>query len=234
MTQIPFIESLGDALEAAAAERTTARFRIRRRPWLLIAVAALVLVGGAGALAATLLNSPRALVVGGVACYEGTGTGASAYYDIQAYGRSPQAACQSAFAAGGPTRLAGARLVACADPHGYVAVFEATGSQDQCGGLGMKPVQESAYLAAAAGVKKLVVALRRLWSPRRCVPPGKLIAETQATLDRLGWHGWTARAQQRPRTRGACGAFEGTGAAYSDPGASLDAQNRVVWIVSGR
>jgi hypothetical protein len=239
MSGIRFVDQLGDALEAAATEhlagQTTRRTRWwrlpRRRSRVIAGLALLALTGGA--VAATQQSSVT-LVAGGIACYGGTGTGAaSEYFDVEANGRSPQAACAAVFASDGPAALGapGARLEACADPHGYVAVFEANGSDDQCRQLGLMPFQAASYAAAQSTVDQLVAALSKLGANRTCIPVGTLSADVQDALGRLGWTGWRAEVQQGPS--GQCGLFEGTGSSFSDPTASIDAQHHVVWIVAG-
>lgn len=252
MTQIPFFDQLGDAIEAAiargaaepvraeaAAREPEPRRRSRiagRRSWrrASLLLAALAIVGATAAIAQTLQHSTR-LVTGGIACYAGNGVGALAYYNVEADGRSPQTACKHVFRKEGPAALAkpGVKLVACADPHGYVAVFRATGAAAQCGSQGMSPLQARPYAVAQTRVDRLVHTLAAVGADRRCIAPSALVSDTQRALDRLGWSGWRARLQAQPANSGSCGLFEGTGSSFSDPTASLDAAHRTVWIERG-
>lgn len=249
MSEIPFVNRLGDAIDAAIVRETAARAddRATSRSWFpglgavrsrrgaAVVLAVLAIGGGAAALAQTL-QSPTALVAGGIACYAGTGTGApSAYFDIEANGRSPQTACAQVFRTDGPARLGlpGVTLVPCADPHGYVAVFQSTGAAGQCHSQGMSALAPRPYAAAEVRVDRLVDALARIGASRPCIAPSTLVRDVQAELDRRGWSGWRARLQEQPAGQGACGMFQATGSSASDPTASLDAGHRVVWVVSG-
>jgi hypothetical protein len=241
MSDIPYVNQLGDAIEAAIArnQESAPRWRqprvglLRGRRGLSVVLATLAIGGGAAALAHTLQNS-TALVAGGIACYAGAGTGASAYYNVEADGRSPQAACVRVFRTDGPAALArpGVKFVTCADPHGYVAVFRASGAAAQCRSEGMSRLQTGSYAVAQARVDRLVQALARIGASRPCIPPATLVGEVQGALDHRGWSGWHARLHHNPGG-GGCGLFEGTGSSFSDPTASLDAAHHVVWIVPG-
>jgi hypothetical protein len=241
MSDIPYINQLGDAIEAGIArDQEPARSRrlprvglLRGRRGLGVVLATLAIGGAAVALAQPLQNS-TALVAGGIACYAGTGTGASAYYDVEADGRSPQAACVRVFRTDGPAALArpGVKFVACADRHGYVAVFRASGAAAQCRSERMSPLRTHSYAAAQSRVDRLVRALAGIGANRRCIAPATLVGDVQGALDRRGWSGWHAQLQHNPGG-GGCGLFEGTGSSFSDPTASLDAGHHVVWIVAG-
>ena len=251
MSHIPLVDRLGEAIELAitresarpdgSVSRTGRRSSARRRVAALSGrrrlslVLVLVALGGAAVAVAQTLQSSTALVTGGIACYAGTGTAASAYYDVEANGRPPEAACARLFRLDGPSALGarGVKLVACADPHGYVAVFKATGSSAQCRAAGMSALQAGAYASAQGSVDRLVRALTALGASRRCLDPGSLIAEVQRVLDRLGWTGWRAAREQQPGRAGSCGLFVATGSSFSDPTASLDAAHRTVWIAVG-
>lgn len=245
MTQIPFIEALGDSIETAIADHMPAvepethrahrRRRILRGRRLVLALVAVVMLGGAVAVAAHLLTPTRSLVAGGIACYEGTNTNAAAYFDIEANGRTPQDACRGVFATGGPSGLGApsVRLTPCATPHGYVAVFKATGSAEQCQQFGMSPINSAAYAAAAGHVATLVRDLRGIWMSRDCIPTRTLVADAQGLLNRRGWSGWRATAGRSRSPGGRCGMFTATGSTYSDPAASLDPQTHTLSVDSG-
>ena len=186
-------------------------------------------------MAAHPLFAATSFVAGGIACYQGTDTNASAYFDIEANGRTPQDACRGVFATSGPSALGarGVRLTACSTPSGYVAVFKAKGSAGQCQQLGMSPVDTSACAAAAGNVETLARDLRRIWVSRDCVPTHTLIADAQGLLNKLGFNGWRATAGRERRPGGPCGMFTATGATYFDPTASLDPQTHTLSIDSG-
>jgi hypothetical protein len=199
-------------------------------------MAALVVGGGAVAVAQTL-QSPTALVTGGIVCYGGTGTGASVqmYANVEANGRSPEAACADVFRTDGPAALArpGVKLRACADPNGYVAVFVSNGAADQCQAEQMLPLPARSYAAAQVSVDRVVRALTSLGASRRCIAPQVLVGDVGRVLDRFGWSDWHAQLQKQRGGSGECGLFLATGNSFSDPTASLDASRRVVWISAG-
>jgi hypothetical protein len=74
VSAIPFVDRLGDAIQAATTDPAVARCRRRRvlRRRLLLAVAALLLLGGSLA-AAELLNEPEKLATGSIGCYQDAG-----------------------------------------------------------------------------------------------------------------------------------------------------------------
>jgi hypothetical protein len=244
MSQVPFVEMLGDAIEEAIARdarpapsRRMPRIRaLRCRHRLGVVLVALV-IGGAAVAVAETLQSPTALVTGGIVCYAGTSTGASVemYANVEANGRTPETACADVFRTDGPAPLArpGVRLTACADPNGFVAVFKATGAANQCGAQGMSPLAARSYAVAQSSVDHLVQALTDLGANRACIAPSLLVRDVQGVLDRLGWSGWRAKLQTQPSGSGSCGLFLGTGSSFSDPTASLDASKHVVWITAG-
>jgi hypothetical protein len=255
MSQIPFVNHLGDAIDAAisteAAQASLAGAqgrgfrRGRRLSWIgvrrrhqraMILLAAVVIGGGAIAVAQSL-ESSTALVTGGIVCYGGTGTGGSSqmYANVEARGRSPAAACADVFRADGPAALArpGVKLKACASPHGYVAVFVSNRAADQCQAEQMSPLPARSYAAAQVSVDRVVRALTSLGASRRCIAPQVLVGDVKRVLDRSGWSNWQAELQAQGGGSGGCGLFLATGSSFSDPTASLDASRRVVWISAG-
>jgi hypothetical protein len=253
MSEIPFVNLLGEAIETAITPDATrspegsafspghaSRWRLRgagvlRRHQRIGAVLLAIAIGGGAVAVAETLQSSTALVAGGIVCYGGTGTGGSMYAGVEANGRSPEAACADVFRSDGPAALGrpGVKLTACADPHGYVAVFEATGTADQCRAEGMSPLQAQSYALAQSSVDRLVQALNKLGANRTCIPPAVLVSDVQRTLRRLGWSGWQAELQKQASGSGACGLFVGTGGSFSDPMASLDASHHIVSITTG-
>jgi hypothetical protein len=249
VSEIPFVNALGDALEIAisapAPATTPRRWRIglpRGRGRLLVALA---VVGLGGAAFAATQQSEIPLVTADIACYSGGGFNASAYYDVQPNGRSPQAVCAQRFRANGPRALGapGVKLVACDDPPpvqergpvpGFVAVFKANGSSRQCQNLGLSPLQTAPYVATALRVRTLVRHLAAAGDNGRCTPPRTLLYRVQRVLRSFGWSGWRAEVDPLVSRPGPCGLFEATGRARSDPAASLDAKRQIVWIVTYR
>jgi hypothetical protein len=247
MSEIQFVNALGDALENAITAPAQATPRVRSRIGLPRGrgrlLVALVAVGLGGAAFAATQQSEVPLVTADIACYSGSGFNASAYYDVQPNGLSPQAACAQRFRASGPRTLGdpGVKLVACDAPPpvhergpvpGFVAVFKANGSSKQCQSLGLSPLQTAPYVPAALRVRALVRHLAVAGDNGNCTPPHTLLHRVQQVLRSLGWSGWRAELDPLLSRPGSCGLFEATGRARSDPAASLDGKRQIVWIVT--
>jgi hypothetical protein len=232
MSQIPFVNALGDAIDRAIAneapEPRRRWIRVPRGRGRLTVVLATLAVGGA-AYAATQQSETK-LVTAGLACIGGRNLNApDGSYDVEPHGRSPQAACAQVMG------VPASKLVACRDPHGYVIVFEADGRSRQCRRLGLPPLQVAPFLVAAKRVDELARHLWRFKTTQRCIPFRTLQHRVQDVLTRLGWTGWHAVIERRshgdPAGGGRCGMFEATGRYVSDPTASIDGQNDVVSIL---
>jgi hypothetical protein len=232
MSQIPFVNQLGDALEEAfiTASPAPRRRPTRGRRWIVPAVVAVALAGGAAA-ASTLFNSTK-LAVDGIGCYAGSGTGASQTFDV--YGPSPIAACRRVFRAQhSPLGDPRVKLIACeGGPGPLVMVFKAQG-QAQCHRLGLSSLPGS-YAPAADRVAALDRALLSLVRGRDCVAPAELSDEVNAALVRLGWSGWRAKLLSSTGQTGACANLGFNSSGAPDPSGSLDATNRVVIIFRGQ
>jgi hypothetical protein len=240
MSEIPFVQALGDALERAITEdlahRAPARRRLRlprRRGRLLIALAALAL--GGGALAATLQSSTR-LAAGTVNCSYGASDTSAGVQAVALRGLSPVAACREEYRRGGPAALdrPGVKLVACQQAGFYVDVMVADGRPSQCRRLGLLPLPAS-YAAAVSRVNALEQALGALQRGHDCIPPTVLVREVRDVLARLGFNGWRAELNHPPlfATGGPCGQFPGTDTQPSDPYLALNPDLKTVMIGSG-
>jgi hypothetical protein len=204
VSDIPFVNRLGDAIEAAITGPAAAarrRTRVRRRAGLL-ALAALLLLG-AGAGATRLFATPEQLATTSVGCYEGPGLRGSVDI-VWAADRSPLEVCAETYRqAGKPVPP----LVAC-DQGGAVAVLPGRGPE-ACRRRGLAPLP-AGYAPAQAKVAKLERDVLALERSADCIPPEELARRVQALLDRSGWTGWTTRlrldAQQGP-----CGSVSGIG-----------------------
>jgi hypothetical protein len=208
MSDIPFVNQLGEAIDAAVTRptRRTAWLRRRRSTRSAAVLAALVALSGGVALAAGLLtsNSPIELVTAGPMCFTSKnlqeGTAASNDNLL------PVPACaQTRRLLGQPARS----LVACVSDHapgGYsgVAVFPGSGP-DACARAGLKSLP-AGYLAALSRVATLDASLAKLDSAG-CVPPARLAAQVQRLLNRGGWVGWHTSLHTDPN--GPCGSVGG-------------------------
>jgi hypothetical protein len=230
MSEIPFVNQLGDALEAAVAApaiRRRLRPRGRGRAWRLGLVLAVVVAGAAGA--ATLLSgSPvQRAAINGIGCYAGPNDGSDATFDV--YGRSPIAACRRVFAA---QHLAlgrtGSDLVVCIGGQGPIAmVFEAQGA-GQCQRMGFRPLPAS-YATAVVNVtaveRAMVAASRRAG----CIPPRRLADRLLAVLTRFGWAGWRATIAGS----GPCGTLGVDSSNRPDPAGDLDTVDHTLIVIAG-
>jgi hypothetical protein len=213
MSEIPFIQALGDALDTAMANsasgsrsRPTQRFRPPRKRLALALVGLAVVAAGGAAADSLLLGSSQRLAAGTVNCFFTThgkaislktpGAGGEA-----TNGQSPIAVCRrwDGFNAHTGLKAADVKFVACRQAPTIVAVFVATGRSDQCQSLGLDPLPQT-YSTAAARVRGLVRALVTLQRAHDCVSPTVLAGEVRGTLARLGFAGWRPTLPPSPTT----------------------------------
>jgi hypothetical protein len=239
MSEIPFINALGDALDvviadpkAPQADRPPRRLRVPRpRRRLALVFVGLALAGGAAA--HTLLNSSQQLAAGYINCSYGTSDKASGVEGVIQTGLSPIAACQREYRRSGPAALTrpGVRFVACKQDANDVDVFVATGQPGQCQRLGYSPLPRT--YAAAGQIHALERALGALQRGHDCLPPSVLVREVRNTLARLGFVGWRPAPILISSSGGRCGQFPGTDTQPSDPYLALQSSNRTVLIGRG-
>jgi hypothetical protein len=248
MSEIPFVNALGDAIEIALAGESAAtkprwwtRIPRRRGARLVIVVAALGLAGAGYAVTRT-----SHVIADTVVCEPGTNITAPARV-VFGDGRSPTSLCAQAFRARGMRALAApGALVGCALPHdSYVVVVRANGSPTECqhldGGMGLRPLPGQPYDRAGLRVLKLATRLRAVQDAQRCIAPQALARRARRVLRRLGWFNWRAAIEPGRRGHlfladhrtGSCGVYAADGASFSDPVASLDQENHTVWIFKG-
>jgi hypothetical protein len=207
MSQIPFVDRLGDAIDAAVADQktrptaTSGRTRRRGRRLALLAAAAVLAAGGTVA-AARILTAPEKLAATEIDCYydpvQGGGIG------INPRDQDPVTACAEHLARHGDDRdrPAPASLIACVRPEvGKVVVI--AGTQGDCERHALDPLP-TAYGPAREKVAKLERDLQAIERGADCIPPQELARQVQALLDRSGWAGWSTSL--RPdRSDGPCG-----------------------------
>ncbi len=192
MSEIPFVNRLGDALDEAIAtpQRAKAR-RPRRRRFGGLAVA-VFLLGAGGVTVAEILDDPERLATAEVACYS-EATLEPGLVSVQSgEGRSPTAVCADVL-------RTDAALVACARKEGFVSVFP--GPPDTCERLGLKPLP-AGYDDARRKVARLRANVDRVVRSADCIPPEVLARRLQRVLDESGWRGWRAVVD---RGEGPCG-----------------------------
>ena len=198
MSEIPFVNLLGDAIDEAIAAPTPAAQPRRRRPsrrYIQIALAALLVAGGTAAVA-EVLSDPDELATASVACYAGAYPDGGAAVDW-AGTRSPVEVCAQALG------IDGRNLVAC-DTGESVAVLRRSGPR-ACASAGLGRVP-SGYSAARGKVAELERELLALQTSADCIPPEELARRAQALLGRLGWSGWRTNLRREVQD-GPCGAI---------------------------
>lgn len=187
MSEIPYVNQLGDALDAAIRRPVPARRRRRssRRRYLAVALAAIVVAGG-GAAVAEMLTDPAELGLGNVACFTGADTSGEVAM-ITDPERHPTDVCAAAIRG-----FDAQDLIACHWEGRGVAVLP-RGGRPNCAAFGLAPLPDS-YEAARVHVADFERAVEALQRRAGCVPPRRFARRVQALLDRQGWTGWRAVA----------------------------------------
>ena len=197
MSEIKFVNALGDEVEKAAAARIAGRRdRIRRR----------IVIGGLGfAIAATgvagasgVFSTPEQLAGNAVGCYERADFEDSDVSVLSTGQDTPIEACRRELGIKGP-------LVACAGE----AVLVFPGGPGTCERLGFEPLPPE-YTGARARVLALQRELAALESAADCVPLREFAAQAQRVLDRLRWTGWRVDVRE-DLGEGPCGSALGYG-----------------------
>jgi hypothetical protein len=193
MSENPFVNQLGDALEDAFAAEARPKLRRGlgwRRPSIIIAVA--VVVVGCAAVAAKTLLSPTTAAIYAVQCVAGTTLD------------DPIVSSPNGGTVTAPVRLCAhdlglpaSRLVACARARdSFIFVFHAAGAH-QCTRLGLELVPHS-YRVAQLRIQRLGRAFAALNASAYCIAPSRFEAEGTRILHRLGWKGWSMFAGNTP------------------------------------
>ena len=252
MSEIPFLDELGDALDAAIGQdprrvstpqrrlqlpQPRMSFGYRRR--LGVVLVAFVIAGGATAAAAGLFNSSDRLVLGKVDCNVGTGLGAHASQPVVS-GATPT----SGLSFTSYCRLQLHRhdldpdpqngLIACEENPATVAVYFASGAANQCHQLGLKALP-AGFPAAAATLQSLYTRLGKLQRSRDCWAPDALATAVRSTIANYGLIGWQVNPPANPAApaspialQGSCGAFALSDPSTGDPYGSLNSATRTV------
>lgn len=229
MSEIPFINELGDRLELAAQRSLSQRHRWVQRPrrhGRLVVVLALLALGGGVATAATVLSSSTTtLVAAGISCLDGTRPDnfTSATGGVNPLGHSPTAAC---------ARLIGrpaSALIACESGRYGIDVLVRTGPAERCRALGMARLPLN-YGPIATRLVSLDHALRTLYESSNCVSYPTFKADVEAIVSRFGLVGWRVSGT---RLGGRCGLFPASGSNYSDWRYAVQGHGQTVDITSG-
>jgi hypothetical protein len=236
MSDIPFVNQLGDAIDVAITRpaKHAAWLRQRRSSRVAVVLAALIGLSGGVALAGGLFASstPIELATSSPMCFESAslqeGSGPSNDKLL------PVPACaQTRRLLGEPARA----LVACVSahaPNGYsgVAVFPGIGPH-RCERDGLKPLP-AGYLTALSRVATLEHDLAKLEPSTACVPPARLAKQVQALLSHGDWTGWHVSLRTDP-AEGPCGSLTGlVGGSHTSFRGSIYAPNKVVDVFARR
>jgi hypothetical protein len=192
MSEIPFVNALGDEIERAAARR---RGRVRRRI-AFGAVALAIAASGVAAGASGVFDgagTPQQLATSGIGCYSSADLKKADVSVLSTGDRTPVETCRKVLHASGP-------LAACGGP----AVLVLPGGPGTCEKLGLKPLT-AAYFAARRKVDRLATKITAIEARRDCWDPGELAGRVQTLLDGLpGWRGWHTKVD-RSMAEGPCG-----------------------------
>lgn len=215
MSEITFVDRLGDALEAAVARAPErVRPRLRGRLGLYLAVGALV--AGGTAAAAGLFSSEKQASTS-VACYEEASLGGSVAV-VWAGDRSPAAICAEAL--GKPA----SSLVACASGDSVAVI---PGEPGACAAAGLAPLG-GAYEPQRRKLAALGRDVIRLETAVDCLAPAELARRIQGLLNRDGWAGWSTKVREGS---GDCGSVSGLGGdGRRSLAGALDAEHHVVLV----
>jgi hypothetical protein len=219
MSDIPFVNALGDEIERAAHRR---RGRLRRRiafGAVAFAVAASGVAAASGVFSST---TPEQLATSGISCYDRTDLRHASVTVLSTGGATPVDACRRALHVSGP-------LVACAGPD----VMVLPGPPATCERLGLKPLPP-AYDAARRKVNRLGRKIGAIEATKDCWNPRQLAARVQELLRRTpGWRAWRTRVSS-PVDDGPCGMVsQADGAGGRSVDGVIDPQTRKVLVMTG-
>jgi hypothetical protein len=190
MSEIPFVNALGDEIERAASRR---RGRVRRR--IAVGAVAFAVAASGVAAAAGVFESapPDRLATTSIGCYSKADLKHSDVSVIGVDAPDPVDACRSMLKVAGP-------MVACAGPQ--VMVFP--GGPGTCQKLGLQPLPAE-YQTARAKVLRLERRITAIEVTNDCWPPEALAARVQKLLDGMpAWRGYRTRVLTA-MTEGPCG-----------------------------
>jgi len=225
VSEILFIDSLGDAIADAIATAPPVRRRWagRRLAVLVVAAAALLVTAVA---AAQILSSPERLATQSVGCYSSADLGSGSTTILWSGDSSPVEACAKALRSEG---LAVPDMVAC-QSQTAVAVIPGSG-EAACANAGLEPLP-AGFADAQQKTAQLQRDVLTLEGSADCIAPAELAADVQALLVRDGWEGWTTSVRADVGS-GPCGSVSGLGGdGRRTLSGSLDADAKTVMVAS--
>jgi hypothetical protein len=190
VSEIPFVNALGDEIERAAARK---RRRLRRRIAFGALAFAVAATGVAAASGVFSTATPEQLATSGISCYSRADLKHSDVAVLSTGLETPIETCRAVMHTDGP-------LVACAGP----AVMVFPGPPETCEKLGLKPLP-AAYDIAHRKVSRLAGRIDAIEAQNDCWDPQDLSRRVQRLLDGLpAWRGWHTRVEPS-MDEGPCG-----------------------------
>ena len=226
MSEIPYVNQLGDALDDAIARRARSPRvrRLGRRRYLAVALAALALTGG-GAAVAGLFTDPVEIGFGAVGCFEQPSTDGNVAV-VSDPSRTPVQTCAAAMSSVG---YAESDLLACQwEGHGIVVVPHE--GRRSCAAHGLAPVPAT-YTSARKRALRLETDVKAFERAAGCLPPAEFARRLTGELRAGGWRGWEAV----PRGgEGPCGRVSPmTGSELlGSIGSAVDATHRTIQVTA--
>jgi hypothetical protein len=231
MSEIPFVNQLGDALETAIAKpaRAPRLRRLGRRRYLAVALAALAVTGGSAAVAG-LFHDPVEIGFGAVGCFDGPDTDGNVSV-LSDPNRSPLAICASVMTEQG-LDLGKRDLIACSwGGHGIVVV--AHEGRRSCRAHDLLSVP-AGYTSARKRAARLDADVKRYEREAGCVPPAEFARGLTQALHAAGWGRWRAvPGDGQGSGEGPCGRVSApTGSELLGPiGSQVDAAHRTITVM---
>jgi len=226
MSEIPFVNQLGDALETAIAKpaRAPRLRRLGRRRYLAVALAALAVTGGSAAVAG-LFTDPVEIGFGAVGCFERPSTDGNVAI-ISDPTRSPVQTCAAAMSSVG---FAESDLIACQwEGHGIVVVPHE--GRRSCSAHDLAPVPPG-YTAARRRALRLETDVKKFERAAGCLPPEEFARRLTRDLRAAGWSGWEAVAKGGEGPCGRVSAASGS-ELLGSIGSQVDAQKRTIAVMA--
>lgn len=223
MSEIPFVNALGDAIERSAATSIAGRRRrIRRRLTGGVLAFAVAATGVAAASGVFESGTPEQLATTSIGCYSRADLKHADVSVIGVDAPDPVEACRTMLKVTGP-------MVACAGP----AVMVFPGGAGTCQKLGLRPLPAE-YGAARAKVLRLDRQITAIEVTNDCWRPKALATRVQKLLDGMpAWRGYRTRVLESLR-EGPCGSVthpDGMGDRSID--GMVDTQKHQVIVTQG-